>query len=209
MSTAPVAARRATALLAFGGLAAAIAVVMLAYFGHGGGDFGKLMAARYTARLSFVLFLAVFLLSPAARVAGGTWLRAALRERRGLGLSFAAAHFTHLAALVTALLALGEPPALLTVVFGGFGYVLLAVMALTSTDAAVRYLGPRNWRRLHSFGLYYLWFIFTYTYFGRVMRSPETVEYWILLTTALAALAFRMAAPALARLRTAPRALTA
>lgn len=209
MSTAPVSARRATALLAFGGLAAAIAVVLLAYFGHGGGTFGALMAARYTARLSFSLFLIVFLVAPAVRVIGGSWLRTALRERRGLGLAFAAAHFTHLAALISALLALGEPPALLTVVFGGFGYVLLAAMALTSTDGAVRRLGPRTWRRLHSVGLYYLWFIFTYTYFGRVMRSPETVEYWVLLTTALGALAFRLAAPALARLRTAPRPLTA
>jgi hypothetical protein len=201
MSTAAQSTRRHTAILAMAGLALALAVTLAAYAGHGGDTHGWVMAARYTARLAFVLFMIVFLLAPAMRVTGAALLRPAMRERRGLGLAFAAAHFTHLAALIMALVALGEAPALLTVIFGGFGYVLLAAMALTSNDAALRRIGPQTWRRLHTFGLYYLWFIFTYTYLGRVQRSPEMVEYWLLLGLAVLVLAFRLGAPYLARRR--------
>lgn len=201
MSTAAPSARRHTAALALAGLLLALAVVAASFVGHGGGAQGWVLAARYTARLAFILFMAVFLLGPALRVTRAAFLRLAMRERRGLGLAFAAAHFTHLGALTMALLALGEAPAWLTVIFGGFGYVLLAAMALTSNDAAVRTLGPVAWRRLHTFGLYYLWFIFTYTYLGRVHRSPDMAEYWVLLAAALAALAFRLAAPLLAQRR--------
>lgn len=201
MSTAAQPTRRHTAILAVGGLALALAVTTVAYAGHGGDAHGWVMAARYTARLAFLLFMVVFLLAPAMRATGSGLLRPAMRERRGLGLAFAAAHFTHLAALIAALVALGQPPALLTVIFGGFGYVLLAAMALTSNDAALRRLGPPAWRRLHTFGLYYLWFIFDYTYLGRVQRSPEMTEYWVLLATAVMALGFRLAVPVLARRR--------
>jgi DMSO/TMAO reductase YedYZ heme-binding membrane subunit len=55
--------------------------------------------------------------------------------------------------------------------FGGLGYVLLAAMVATSNDAAVARLGVRRWRRLHLFGLYYLWFIFAYTFLGSVLEG--------------------------------------
>lgn len=180
-------ARHITLPLALAGTALGCGVALLAWWGHGGGTDGIAMAARYTARLSFALFLVVFLARPLS--ASAPWL---IRERRGLGLAFAGAHFVHLAALVAAVMAFDGPPALLTVVFGGFGYVLLTAMVLTSNDAAVRTLGPRVWRRLHTFGLYYLWFIFTVTYLRRVMGRPDMVEYWILLMIAAVALAWRI-----------------
>lgn len=183
--------RRRTAPIALGGLALAAALAILAYAGHGGGDEGLRMAARYSARLSFLMFLFVFLLRPLSTAMPG--LRSLRRDRRGFGLAFAAAHFVHLAALIAYLAAIGEPPNPITVIFGGFGYVLLAAMALTSTDAAMRALGPARWRLLHTVGLYYLWFIFAYTYLGRVQRSPEMAEYWLLLAAAVGALAVRLA----------------
>lgn len=187
-------ARRHTVALSLAGLALGAGIAALGYVGHEGGAMGWLMAARYTARLSFALFLIVFLVSPMARAFGGDTLRSALRERRGLGLGFAAAHYVHLAALTGALIAFREAPAMPTLVFGGLAYVLMTAMVATSNDAAVRRLGPANWKRLHTFGLYYIWFIFAVTYLRRVMRSPEMTEYWVLLAIALAALAFRLTA---------------
>ncbi len=45
---------------------------------------------------------------------------------------------------------------------------MLYAMALTSTDGWQRRLG-KWWRRLHSVGIYYLWFIFTASYAGRAL----------------------------------------
>lgn len=179
---------RRTVPLAAAGTALALAVAVLSWAGHGQGIEGLVMAARYTARIAFVLFLVVFLARPLARAFNAPVL---LRERRGLGLAFAGAHFTHLAALTAVLVALGEPPGLLTAVFGGFGYVVLLAMALTSTDAARRAMG-RAWTVLHRFGVFYLWFIFAVTYLRRVMARPDMAEYWVLLAIALAALIWRL-----------------
>lgn len=186
VSTNPI--RRHTVILALTGTLAGAGVAILAWWAHGQGVEGLLMAARYTARLSFALFLMLFVARPLPGFLQAYW---PLRERRGLGLAFAGAHAVHLAALVWVIAASGRPAAVVTVIFGGFGYVLLAAMALTSTDAAQRALGVW-WHRLHRFGLYYLWFIFAVTYLRRILGRPDMAEYWILLGLAVAALAIRL-----------------
>lgn len=130
---------------------------------------GLRLLVRATARTSLALFLAAFLASvlrarwPGAATA---WLR---QNRRYVGLGFAASHLLHLCAIVA--LARAFPSAFAavpwaTIVAGGFGFVVVAAMAATSSDAAVRLLGGRRWSRLHRFGLYYLWGVFTITYAG-------------------------------------------
>lgn len=65
-------------------------------------------------------------------------------------------------------------------------------MVATSSDAAQRALGMKRWRRLHSSGAYYLWFIFFVTYAPEVGVGDGTA----LLASALllAAIALRVAA---------------
>lgn len=157
---------------------------------------GWLHAARYTARLSFLIFLAPFLASalaywlpsPATR-----WMRA---KRRYLGLGFALAHFIHLFALVIYLDLSGEGRSLVTLLGGGGAYVMITLMALTSNDWSVSTLGPRLWGWLHWIGIYDIWFVFTFSYFGRVTKDvpqePRAI-YITLFSLALAALALRMA----------------
>lgn len=185
--------RRWTAALAIAGVVAGAIALVIPLAVNGTDAWGWQMAARYTARVSFFLLLTVYMIAPLTRVVTDVpLLRVARRERRGLGLAFAGAHFVHLGALVTAIALSDKPPALLTVIFGGFGYVLIAAMALTSNDAAVRALGV-NWRRLHTFGLHYVWFIFAVTYARRIASFPDMLEYKVLLGLAFAALAFRVA----------------
>ena len=117
---------------------------------------------RLTARASLALFSAAFLASAARRVwknAVTAWL---LRNRRYTGLGFAASHTIHLAAL-GALAGTGVEFDSTTLVVGGVGYGFLAALAITSNDRSAKRLG-RNWRRLHTAGVYYLWFVFTVTY---------------------------------------------
>ncbi|MGH7924859.1 MAG: hypothetical protein ACREQH_09760, partial [Candidatus Binatus sp.] len=45
-------------------------------------------------------------------------------------------------------------------------------MAATSSDRAVRTFG-RNWKRLHTFGIYHVWVIFLLIYLSSAMR-PDT-----------------------------------
>jgi len=149
------------------------------------------LAARYTARLSFMIFLLVFVLRSWNSLAPSVLSRRLLRRRRSLGLAFATAHTVHLAALTTFFAVKGTRPEPITVVVGGGAYLTLYAMAATSTDAAVRRLG-RNWRRLHTFGVYYLWFVFAFTYGTRTLERGTWYAPFFAL--AIAALGLRLVA---------------
>lgn len=154
---------------------------------------GWQLAARWTARAGFPLLILTYSASSLARLWPGPQTRALLRERRFWGLGFAACHMIHLAALITFLRLSGTQRPLPTLLGGGLAYVLLIAMALTSTDAAMRQLG-RWWKRLHTFGIHWLWFIFAFSYVGRVAR-PETRMIGLLGGgIAIAALGLRIAA---------------
>jgi hypothetical protein len=152
-------------------------------------------AIRLTALTSTLLFLSAFSASAWHRLwpgATATWL---LANRRYLGLSFACSHLGHGVLLVILAQRIGDrfwtatSPG--TLAGGGLGYLFLATMVLTSNDRAVATLGRRLWSRLHTAGLYYLWFIFVFTYAGPAARSPfhalmvaALVGAWLLRATA-------------------------
>ena len=123
-----------------------------------------------------------------------------LLRRRALGLSFATAHTIHLGALITFHSLAGEFPNAVTLAGGGGAYLMMFAMAATSNDASVRRLG-RNWVRLHKVGIYWLWFIFTFSYAGRVFDGQ--LEFAPFLALLVAGLGLRVAA---ARVRSAGRA---
>ncbi|HVP31552.1 MAG TPA: hypothetical protein VMW35_20580 [Myxococcota bacterium] len=150
------------------------------------------LAARYTARLSFLVFVPVFAASAWHRLSPGAASRWLMRRRRSLGLSFATSHTVHLGALTMANLVAGTMPNATTLVGGGGAYGMLYLLAATSNDAAVRRLGARRWQRLHRTGVYWLWFVFTFSYAGRV--AGGRLELAPLLALALAAWALRIGA---------------
>jgi DMSO/TMAO reductase YedYZ heme-binding membrane subunit len=131
------------------------------------GTDGWLHAARYTARFAFLVFVPVFVARPWHQLWPSAASRWALKNRRALGISFAIAHFIHLYALTRFRVATAEAPDLATLVVGGGAYVMLTAMVATSNDAAVRALGARNWKRLHTVGIYWLWFVFFQSYAKR------------------------------------------
>lgn len=151
-------------------LACAMAALLL----HDG-DVERLQAlARYTGRAGFLWFAFVFSISPWARLAPGDLPRAAMRARRGLGLAFGYHHFVHLAALLAYLGVSGRELDLGRAAGGMAGYAAIALMMATSSDAAVRCLGPANWRRVHRAGLWYLWIVFLLTYLPRLLgKLPD------------------------------------
>lgn len=151
----------------------ALAIAAGAGVAHGGWTFdGAAAAARLTARISFLWFLAAWSASALARLWPGGWRGALLRRRRSVGLAFAASHTVHLTALLMAIFVFDHGTRLVSIVGGGIGYLFVFAMAATSNDAAVRRLGPRRWRLLHATGGYVIAGIFAFSYLGRVPTNP-------------------------------------
>lgn len=130
-----------------------------------------LLWARYTARLSFLMFLVSYIAGPLSVVSAQRFPIFLRHNRRNLGLSFAFLHIVHLAALVIYLVKIGERPHNSTLILGGGAYFAMLLMALTSNDNMVRKLGAKAWSRLHRFGAHYIALIFAVTYATGVVSS--------------------------------------
>lgn len=176
-----------TAIVGWSALAlVAMTALLLALYGTG--EEGVRVVVRATARTSLLFFTPVFAATGLRRLwraPATAWL---LRNRRYLGLSFAISHAIHLAAILT--LAATVPGfaadiSLTTLIGGGSAYVLIALMALTSNDTAVRRLGRRNWRALHLTGMWVVFGIFVSSYGGRASHNPNYWPHAALLATAL------------------------
>lgn len=149
------------------GLLAGLLTVAAALLAGGDAAERAGLAARWTARAGLPLFLVAFLASTLAHRWPGPWTHTLLRRRRQWGLGFALAHTVHLAALAVNVTVYAPGRTWQSLIGGGLAYAILYLMALTSTDGWRR-LG-KWWLRLHGFGIYYLWFIFTVSYAGRAL----------------------------------------
>ena len=155
---------------------------------YGDSELAARSYARWTAHIAYCIFLVAFLASPMAHSVPNRLTKWILANRRFWGLNFALAHTIHLGAVVMVMVVTDQMPDLIAIIFGGFAYVLIWTMAATSTDKSQRRLG-KWWTRLHSFGGYYIWFIFAYTYAGSIFQSQLSVFFLIV---ALAAIGFKI-----------------
>ncbi len=132
---------------------------------------GAQLSARWTSRVGVPVFLTAYLASTLFRLSKNDLTKTLVRRRRQWGLAFAWTHSVHLAALIYYLVIAKTPPDLITVLGGGLAYFMIYVMALTSNNWSMKLLG-KNWKRLHVFGIHYIWFIYVFTYLGR-LADPE------------------------------------
>jgi DMSO/TMAO reductase YedYZ heme-binding membrane subunit len=164
---------------------------------------GVRMVIRFTARTSLLLFCLAFSAAALARLWPNGWTRWLRRNRRALGVSFAASHGIH--AVAIACFAAMDPAGftgatnLASYIFGGIGYAFIIAMTATSFDRTAAAIGPRAWRGLHLTGGYYLLLQFMVS-FGK--RIPEMPLYALFLIPLLAVFALRMVSMAS---RAAPR----
>lgn len=170
---------------------AGMSVVLLA--AYGADEAGLRVLIRATARSSLALFLPAFAASGLRRLWPTPFSAWLLRNRRQVGVSFAVSHGLHLAAILA--LAARYPErfevAAVTIVGGGLGYVFIAAMAATSSDAAVRKLGARNWKRLHRTGMWVIFVIFAQSYLPAPLHD---LRYLPASLATLAALGLRVGA---------------
>jgi DMSO/TMAO reductase YedYZ heme-binding membrane subunit len=154
---------------------------------------GVRMVIRFTARTSLLFFCLAFSAAALARLWPNAWTRWLRRNRRYLGVTFAASHGLH--AIAIACFAVMDPLAYAAAtsaasyIFGGLGYAFIIAMAATSFDRTAQAIGPRAWRLLHLVGGYYLLFQFTVS-FGK--RIPDMPLYALFLVPLLAVFALRM-----------------
>ena len=145
---------------------ALVAMSALVLAAAGTGEGGVRMLIRATARSSALLFLVAFLARPLRQLWRSDTTAFALKNRRYFGVSMAVSHLIHGLAIVW--LIAGFPGAYesnaVTLAGGGLGFVFIAAMAATSSDAAFKKLGRARWQLLHRTGAWYVWFIFWFTF---------------------------------------------
>ena len=158
---------------------------------------GVRMVIRFTARTSLLFFCLAFSAAALARLWPNGWTRWQRRNRRALGVTFAASHTIH--AIAIASFAVLDPPgyaaatSLASYVFGGIGYAFIIALTATSFDRTAALLGARAWRALHLVGGYYLLLQFMVS-FGK--RIPDMPLYALFLIPLFAVFAVRMIAMA-------------
>jgi sulfoxide reductase heme-binding subunit YedZ len=168
--------------------AIAIAVVTAAIVVGGGTTAPAFAAAvRFTARTSFALFTAAFTASALYRLRPNRMTRWQLRNRRYLGVAFAASHATHAAAFI----ALGTLRPVAIQLPGVVAYAFIVAMTATSFDRTAAWIGARAWKILHVLGSLVVWGGFVRAFGVRAIRAPA---YWLPVAIALAAMAVRIAA---------------
>jgi DMSO/TMAO reductase YedYZ heme-binding membrane subunit len=158
---------------------------------------GVRLAIRFTARSSLVLFCLAFGAAALVRLWPSAWTRWQHRNRRYLGLAFAASHAIHAIAIVAFAnmdpAGFAEATSAASYIFGGIGYAMIIAMSATSFDRTAALIGPRAWRALHLVGGYYLLFQFMVSFGKRVPAMPAYAAFLIPL---FAVMALRMIAMA-------------
>ena len=148
-----------------------------------------LLWTRYSAHLAFAFLLLAFSASTLKALVTNAQTRGLVRYRRQLGLGFATAHTFHLVALILFLSNLEGYSVDTSVAVAGFGYVVTALLALTSNDYSVRRLGPAKWKQLHTVGISILMLYFFVAFSGRLLTNfaPIYAVYVALIATAVVA----------------------
>ncbi len=148
-----------------------------------------LLWTRYSAHLAFVFLLLAFSASTLKAFVNNAQTRGLVRYRRQLGLGFATAHTFHLVALILFLSNLEGYSVDASVAVAGFGYVVTALLALTSNDYSVRRLGTAKWKQLHTVGISILLLYFFVAFSGRLLTNfaPIYAVYIALIATAVVA----------------------
>ena len=148
-----------------------------------------LLWTRYSAHLAFVFLLLAFSASTLKAVVNNAQTRGLVRYRRQLGLGFATAHTFHLVALILFLSNLEGYSVDASVAVAGFGYMVTAMLALTSNDYSVRRLGTAKWKQLHTVGIFILMLYFFVAFSGRLLTNfaPIYAVYVALIAAAVVA----------------------
>ena len=143
---------------------------------------------RLSARISATLFAFAFGSSAMQYFAKGEFTFWLLSNRKFLGISFAIVHIIHL--ILLGILHINFHPifevaAKSSIIGGGIAYGFLLIMLLTSFERYSRFLTAFQWKCIHTFGGYWIWFIYTKSYWKRLTTEWEYLPMVILFIAVL------------------------
>lgn len=177
---------------------------------EGVAEAGTREALRATARLSLVLFLMAFVARPLQQLYPsrlGRWL---MKNRSLIGVCFGLSLSAHIL-LIVWLFVLSAPHiprsvGFLDILVGGAGLLVVLAMIVTSTAGIRRAMGARAWQRLHLYGQYLVWFVFTFCLISSYAAKSPPYPWWhyvplfvLLLGAAVLRLAAALSQPAYER----------
>jgi hypothetical protein len=150
-----------------------LAAILLALLVGGVTVHGSQLAARYTARTSFALFIVAYGLGP--------WLSrgapAIGPRERSAWLAFVTAHVIHLGCVGVYVGLSGNAPVLERALGGILGYAAVAAIGIVLSPAGS--VGQPKGRRVTTIGGLYLTFVFVMSYLPRVTQPGSLhVEAW-------------------------------
>jgi sulfoxide reductase heme-binding subunit YedZ len=170
-------------LLGVAMLVAGASAAWLATAGHT--DANIRVALRQTARLAFVLYLAVLVARPLQQLLRSNWTAAMLRNRRLIGVAFAATMTVHLGLIAWRFGSQADLDFPGTAAFGAVAYAIFYLMLITSFERPRRALAPRAWKNLHRTGLVAAGVIFGLPRSLEELGDPAYLIYGIPFATAL------------------------
>jgi hypothetical protein len=141
---------------------------------YGFSEEGLRRVIRWTARIDVFLFCMAFSASAAHLLIRNSFSFWWKMNRKFFGISFALLHLIHLAFLGLLQLyfhPVFEQAAGISLMAGGLAYFFIVSMLLTSFPFFAKWISSENWRRLHTFGAYWIWLIFMTTTWKAIMEG--------------------------------------
>ena len=161
---------------------------------------------RMSVRVSWPILCVVFMASAVTKLWPGQRSQWFMINRRYIGLSFSAVMLWQIFFIVCLLRSGAQlfPPGIATlfIVSDILGYTLLLLMTVTSFSRFQIKISRLTWKRLHTFGLYYIWFIYFYSFplgFYFSEKSYLKFQYSMFMVSAFVVLVVRIAGKIKAR----------
>ena len=125
-----------------------------------------------TGRAGMITFTTAFIASPLHKLFPNSYSRLLLKNRRFLGIGFGFQHLIfHLPAVIWFLIIAKVP--LDAMITGGLGFIFVIPMLITSFNVPAKWLGARNWKILHTTGMFYLMYVFIISFYPGISGNPS------------------------------------
>lgn len=158
-------------------LSAVLTVVNLALYGVDKPGIINWLDA--TGRVGTIAFTAAFIASPLNQLFPSSFSRWLLKNRRFFGIGFGFQHLIfHLPAVIWFLIIAKAPVS--AIVIGGVGFAFVIPMLITSFNPPAKWLGRRNWKILHTAGMFYLMFVFIISFYPGTSGNPSLNQAYLI-----------------------------
>lgn len=142
------------------------------------GDENIRVPMRLTAQIAFGLYLVILVARPLQQLLSKTWTATLLRNRRLIGVAFAAVMTTHLVLIVYRFGSQTDIEFSLDF-FGAAAYAIFYAMLITSFDGPKKAIGSKAWKLLHRAGLLVAAFIFGLPRAVEDLTDPDYLKFGI------------------------------